>query len=33
VATPELRALQRDIIEQLYVNPTFDRLHEIEQRT
>jgi len=33
VATPELRALQRDIIEQLYVNPTFDRMHEIEQRT
>ena len=33
MATPELRALQRDIIEQLYVNPTFDRMHEIEQRT
>lgn len=33
MATPELRALQRDIIEQLYVNPTFDAMHEIEQRT
>lgn len=33
MATPEQRALQRDIIEQLYVNPTFDAMYEIEQRT
>ncbi len=33
VATPEQRAQQRDIIEQLYVSPTFDAGSEIERRS
>lgn len=33
VATPEQRAQQRDIIDQLCVSPTFDAALEIERRT
>lgn len=33
MATPEQRAQQRDIIEQLYVEPSFDAAFEIQHRT